>query len=149
MSARTTRPCFSEPGPGHIGRAGFTLLEVMIAVGIIAIALVTLLGAQSQSVSIAAAARFDTTAALLAQGKMAELCVQGLEGVGDREGDFGEDYPGFTWKAEVRELTVDETGLDGLAGMLKAVDLVVRSRKDEERACALRTFLLKDFQAPP
>ena len=106
MSARTTRPCFSEPGPGHIGRAGFTLLEVMIAVGIIAIALVTLLGAQSQSVSIAAAARFDTTAALLAQGKIAELCVQGFEGVSDGEGDFGEDYPGFTWKAEVRELTV-------------------------------------------
>ena len=49
----------------------------------------------------------------------------------------------------MRELTVDETGLDGLAGMLKAVDLVVRSREDEERACALRTFLLKDFQAPP
>lgn len=149
MSARTTRPCFSEPGPGLLGRAGFTLLEVMIAVGIIAIALVTLLGAQSQSVSIAAAARFDTTAALLAQGKMAELCVQGFEGVSDGEGDFGEDYPGFTWKVEVRELTVDEIGLEGLAGMLKAVDLVVRSRDDEERACALRTFLLKDFQAPP
>ena len=121
----------------------------MIAVGIIAIALVTLLGAQSQSVSIAAAARFDTTAALLAQGKMTELCVQGYNGVSGGEGDFGEDYPGFTWKAEVRELTVDETGLDGLAGMLKAVDLVVRSRDDEERVCALRTFLLKDFQAPP
>ncbi len=149
MSARTTRPCFSEPGPGLLGRAGFTLLEVMIAVGIIAIALVTLLGAQSQSVSIAAAARFDTTAALLAQGKMAELCVQGFEGVSDGEGDFGEDYPGFTWKVEVRELTVDEIGLEGLAGMLKAVDLVVRSRDDEERACALRTFLLKDFQAAP
>jgi general secretion pathway protein I len=149
MSARTTRPCFCEPGPGLLGRAGFTLLEVMIAVGIIAIALVTLLGAQSQSVSIAAAARFDTTAALLAQGKMAELCVQGFEGVSDGEGDFGEDYPGFTWKVEVRELTVDEIGLEGLAGMLKAVDLVVRSRDDEERACALRTFLLKDFQAAP
>ena len=53
-----------------------------------------------------------------------------------------------------RETTIGEdifqkTGLDGLAGMLKAVDLVVRSRDDEERVCALRTFLLKDFQASP
>ena len=54
-----------------------------------------------------------------------------------------------SYQAEVRELTAEVTGLDGLAGMLKAVDLVVRSREDEERACALRTFLLKDFQAPP
>ncbi|MDX9834595.1 MAG: prepilin-type N-terminal cleavage/methylation domain-containing protein [Desulfobulbus sp.] len=149
MSAPTTLSFSSERPCAVAGSAGFTLLEVMIAVGIIAIALVSLIGAQSQSVSIAAAARFDTTAALLAQEKMAELCVQGYSGVSDGEGDFGEDYPGFAWKVEVRELTTDETGLDGLAGMLKAVDLTVRSRVDEQRGFSLRTILLKDFQAPP
>ena len=35
------------------GISGFTLLEVMVAVAVIAIAFVTLIGAQSQSVSIA------------------------------------------------------------------------------------------------
>ncbi|NIP42655.1 MAG: type II secretion system protein, partial [Gammaproteobacteria bacterium] len=41
---------------------GFTLLEVMIAVALIAIALTTLLGSQSQSVSFANSAKFETMA---------------------------------------------------------------------------------------
>ena len=139
----------SSEGRRGADAAGFTLLEVMIAVGIIAIALVTLLGAQSQSVSIAAAARFDTTAALLAQRKLTELTLQGYQRVSSGEGDFGEDFPDFRWQAEVRELGEDETGLKGLAGMLKVIDLNVHSHLDEELHCSLRSFILKDFQAPP
>ena len=53
--------------------SGFTLLEVMIAMAIIAIALVAVFGSQSQSLSLANEAKFSTTAALLAQSKMAEI----------------------------------------------------------------------------
>jgi general secretion pathway protein I len=49
---------------------GFTLLEVMVAIALIAIALTAVLGSQSQSVSLAGEARFNTTATLLAQSKI-------------------------------------------------------------------------------
>ena len=52
---------------------GFTLLEVMIALAVISIALMALLGSQSQGLSLANESRFNTTASLLAQGKMAEI----------------------------------------------------------------------------
>jgi prepilin-type N-terminal cleavage/methylation domain-containing protein len=62
---------------------GFTLLEVMIAVAVLAIALAAVLGLQSRSLTLAAESRFNTTSALLAQGKMAEMAVAaGGSGVG-------------------------------------------------------------------
>ena len=73
---------------------GFTLLEVMIAVALIAIALVTLLGSQSQSVSFANTAKFETMAALLAQSKMSEMTIQGADSLSSDSGNFGDDYPG-------------------------------------------------------
>ena len=78
--------------------AGFTLLEVMVAVAIIAIALTTLFGSQSQSVSLACESRFYTTAPLLAQEKMAELVVAGLADVNVDSGDCGADFPGYRWR---------------------------------------------------
>ena len=50
---------------------GFTLLEVMVAISILAIALVAVFGSQSQSLSLANEAKFNTTAPFLAQSKMA------------------------------------------------------------------------------
>lgn len=82
-------------------RQAFTLLEVMIAIAIMAIALTSLFGSQSQSLSLALEAKFNTTAAFLAQEKIAEL-EAGLLDLDSGEGDFGEDFPGFNWKADVQ-----------------------------------------------
>lgn len=80
----------------------FTLLEVMIAVSIIAIALVALFGSQSKSLSHATEANFNIVAPMLASGKLAEL-----EGASDApnndEGDFGEEFAGYTWKLETED----------------------------------------------
>ena len=54
-------------------KAGFTLLEVMVAMSILAMALVAVFHMQSQSISMAGESRFLTTASLLAQSKMAEI----------------------------------------------------------------------------
>lgn len=122
---------------------GFTLLEVMIAVAIIAIAVVTLLGAQSQSVSIAASARFDTMASMLAQWKMSDLMLQDFDQLADDEGNFGEDYPDYSWKLRVSELTEDETGILGTAQLLKALDITVQSNRGDDMDFALRTFVYR------
>ena len=52
--------------------SGFTLMEVMIAMTILAIALIAIYQLQSQSISMSTDSRFMTTAALLAQSKMVE-----------------------------------------------------------------------------
>ena len=84
---------------------GFTLLEVMTAMAIISITLVVVFGSQSQSVSLASEAKFTTTAALLAQSKIAELEAENSVDVASSSGDFGEDFPGYRW-----ELTVSDVG---------------------------------------
>nr|WP_321465009.1 prepilin-type N-terminal cleavage/methylation domain-containing protein [uncultured Desulfobulbus sp.] len=130
-------------------KGGFTLLEVMIAVAIIAIAVVTLLGAQSQSVSIASSAKFDTMASMLAQWKMSDLLLKEYKELADDEGNFGEDYPQFSWKLTVTELSESDTGLHGTADLMKALDIAVRSTLDPGTEFSLRTFVYNPPQAKP
>ena len=101
---------------------GFTLLEIMIAVAIIAIALTTLLGSQSQSVYFANSAKFETMAALLAQSKMSELVLEDSFALSSNSGDFGDDFPGYNWEATVSDMVVE--GID-VSDYLKQVDLAV------------------------
>jgi general secretion pathway protein I len=80
---------------------GFTLLEVMLAMAILAITLVAVFQSQSQSISMMARSRFDTAAPLLAQGKMAEIEAIASAGATSESGDFGEDYPAYSWSFEI------------------------------------------------
>jgi general secretion pathway protein I len=79
---------------------GFTLLEVMLAMSILAIALVAVFQSQSQSISMMARSRFDTAAPLLAQAKMAEIEAVSSADLTSDSGDFGDDYPGYSWSFE-------------------------------------------------
>ena len=82
---------------------GFTLLEVMVAIAVIAIALTAALGSQSQSLSIASEAKFYTTATLLARQKMAEIDAGYLEDLSTDSGDFGEEFPNYRWEMTVND----------------------------------------------
>lgn len=81
--------------------SGFTLMEVMIAMTILAIALVAIFQSQSQSISMATDSRFMTTASLLAQSKMVEVEAAATLDNHTEDGDFGPDYPEYTWHLEV------------------------------------------------
>ena len=107
----------------NLSDKGFTLLEVMIAVAIIAIALTTLLGSQAQSVSFANSAKFETMAALLAQSKMSEITIRAADSLSSDSGGFGDDYPGYRWETTVSNVSIE--GLDAIADYLKQVDLTV------------------------
>ncbi|KPJ99580.1 MAG: hypothetical protein AMJ60_04590 [Desulfobacterales bacterium SG8_35] len=103
---------------------GFTLLEVMIAVALIAIALTTLLGSQSQSVSFANSAKFETMAALLAQSKMSEIAaMRDKDALSSDSGDFGDDYPGYVWEVTLSDISIE--GVDNISDYLKQIDLRV------------------------
>ena len=90
------------------GSNGFTLLEVMFALSIIGISLTVLLASQSQGLSLANEAKFNTTASLLAQKKMAEIESENIEDIISDSGDFGEDYPDYYWELKVDEITLTE-----------------------------------------
>ena len=106
-----------------LSHKGFTLLEVIIAVAIIAIALTTLLGSQSQSVSFANSAKFETMAALLAQSKMSEITLQKKDTLASDSGDFGDDYPGYSWDIKVSDISIE--GVYSISDYLKQIDLTV------------------------
>ncbi len=103
----------------------FTLLEVMVALAIMAIALTTLFGSQSGSLSLATEAKFATNASLLADLKFAELESGNLAPV-DAQGDFGKDFPGYSWKIEIRDAGegLPELPID-LQNRLRRVDLSI------------------------
>ena len=91
----------------RIYEKGFTLLEVMIAMAILAITLVVVFQSQSQSISMAGRARFETTASLLAQSKMAEIEAADPENVVSDSGDFGDDFPDYSWRVDVTETEIE------------------------------------------
>lgn len=87
---------------------GFTLLEVMIAMAILAIALVAIFQMQSQSISMSTDSRFMTTAALLAQSKMVDVETDSTLANRREDGDFGPDYPQYTWHLEVGDTQLQQ-----------------------------------------
>jgi len=83
---------------------GFTLLEVLVAVAILGIALLTLVSAESQGIDMALRSRFITTSTLLAQKRIADVTA-GIEAFssGCRQGDFGEEFEGYTYTEEIEQ----------------------------------------------
>jgi general secretion pathway protein I len=102
---KTDRPSAGKVACCHRKR-GFTLLEVMIAMAILAIALVAVYRSQSQSVSMAGDSRFLTTASLLAQGRMARLDASAPSELKAESGDFGDDFPDYNWKVAIEDTDI-------------------------------------------
>jgi len=108
--------------------SGFTLLEVMVSVAIIAIVFVSLLRLHGQSISMNETSRFYATAPFLAQEKMAEIKADSSAFSGSQSGTFGGDVPGtYTWETHVDEFPV--TTPDG--GTLTLLSASVTVRQEE------------------
>lgn len=83
--------------------AGFTLLEIMIALAIVAIALVSLLGLANRSIAVQERLQRMTRATLLAQEKMTEieLAAEAKTLVFEpAAGVFAEPFSDFRWRLE-------------------------------------------------
>jgi len=103
--------------------SGFTLLEVMFALSIIAIALTALLGSQSQGLSVAWESKFNTTASLLAQSKMAEIDSMDSGDLTSGSGDFGDDFPEYRWEITLNDTSFDST--ENIARHILQIDLSI------------------------
>lgn len=118
--------------------AGFTLIEVMFALTLVGISLTVLLSSQSQSLRLASEAKFNTTAAFLAQGKMAEIESMELKDLAPDSGDFGELFPDYHW-----ELRVDNTSLpilDEYEDRFKKLDLYIYWGENRTYEYSLRLY---------
>jgi general secretion pathway protein I len=102
---------------------GFTLLEVMVSLSILALALTAAAGVNLGSFASSEYARNVTVATLLARSKMIDIEEElRQEGFSDQDreldGDFeDEEQPSFRWRALIRRVDVDMFELiSGLLG---------------------------------
>ncbi len=116
-------------------RSGFTLLEVMVALLIIATSFVVLLHTRNQSVIAADYAKRATVATLLASEKMSDIEHGDFPETGEESSNFDDDYSEYRWKTSVsdtayeniREVKVDVQWGDGSS--VRSVGLVSFVRK--------------------
>ena len=128
---RIRRP---QPSPVASSTSGFTLLEVMVAVAILGITLVSIFSSEAGAIRMAGRARLLTAATLLARCKMGEieeeLMRTGLPAVSSRGSDEcceGGEIEGFECEWEISRVVIpdqmppgegDEEGGGGLLGGL-------------------------------
>jgi general secretion pathway protein I len=84
---------------------GFTLLEVLVAVAVLALALVSLLGLHVRDLALIGRDQRVTEATFLAQVLMTEAEIERFPALGGTSGDFAElfpdRYPDLRWEREV------------------------------------------------
>ncbi len=108
----------AHPGTHRGRRAAFTLVEVMIALGIFFMAMFAILGLVAASLRSARALQRQPVDAgmVAAEISLTNKLTEGLE-----TGDFGESHRGYEWSRDVYEV-----GTNGLF----QVDMIVQRRSD-------------------
>ena len=108
-------------------RSGFTLLEVMIAIGILAIGIGAILVAENNSLDVTIRAKRMNTVATLARNVMveAEREIQGkpfLEVRTESFGKFDAPFTEYSWERKIKEITFpkimsqNQGGAEGKSG---------------------------------
>ncbi|MGD1278170.1 MAG: prepilin-type N-terminal cleavage/methylation domain-containing protein [Tepidisphaeraceae bacterium] len=122
--------------PGFRRRRGFTLIEVLATLMLLAIVFPVMMQGITVAGSVADAARRRTEATGLAQSKLAEIVANGQWQQGNLSGDFGSDWPAYRWEATVQPWTLDNTSQS-----LQQIDLrVVWTARGRENSVTVTTL---------
>ena len=108
---------------------GFTLLEVMVALAVMSIVLVSVYRMHSQSLAMNTAARFYTQAPMLAQSKMVEIEALSSSAFPTDSGEFGEEFPGYSWNVTTEDVSSEALG--EVAEDLKKIEVTVTLNENE------------------
>jgi type II secretion system protein I len=123
-------------------RRGFTLIEMIIATVLLAVAIVGSLSAISSSTRAVEAGERIQTAALLAQRKLTELELQATNLTsGEQQGDFGAEFADYRWRA-----MMDTTEFEKL---LKVTLLVSWGENGQDGGREFVTYLRNDADQTP
>ncbi len=125
---------------------GFTLIEIMVAMAVLAIVLATLFKLQSSTIALSEAAHFKTLAQVLVRQQMAALELAGYE-QDELPKEFKNEYEGYTWSCEV-ETGADAGNFDEIlseaqAEKLKKISLTIYS-PGQVRSFTLNTWRYLD-----
>jgi general secretion pathway protein I len=116
-------------------QSGFTLIEMMIALTILALVVAAVAQALAQSLTLAHRIKQETTLSLLAQSKMAEIESAKEAPVSDR-GNFSGEFSQYVWQVNVKE--------SGLSTLQKVEVTVVDTLSKKAESFSLSSFLCKD-----
>lgn len=92
-------------------RPGFTFLELLVALAILGASFTVLLSAHTSAARQEARARRLMTATLLAREVLTETEVEGFPDLGEEQGDFGEEFPDYSWARRVETTEFDRVRL--------------------------------------
>jgi len=84
-------------------RKGFTLIEILATFVLIAVIIPVAMKGLSLSTNMAGNSKRKIEASSLAETKLTELMVTGEWVNGEQSGDFGEEWPEYTWSAELED----------------------------------------------
>jgi prepilin-type N-terminal cleavage/methylation domain-containing protein len=110
---------------------GFTLIEVMVALSIMAIGLFAVFRLQAQNLELQSEAYFMTMAGQLAKMRTAEIEAKPEEG--HSSGDFQNLQPGFLYDADVSRVS-------GIRDLLKIRVVITEESDRSGRGYAMETF---------
>jgi len=99
-----------SPAGGQVRETGFSLMEVLVALVILAVSLSAVVRMAGESQSSLIDSQTRTTAAVLADSMMDEILARNLEDFYGDEGDFGEAEPDYGWSAELEETDSERLG---------------------------------------
>jgi general secretion pathway protein I len=120
-----------NPSPSQ---AGFSLIEVIVAILILGVALVTLTEGVISALTSSKTSELQTTAAMLAAGQIETLRAAGDYPDGETQGDFGDEFPQYRWSQ-----TIGDTDVTGLHD----VDVVVQDSQSGKDLYDLKTLLFE------
>lgn len=117
--------------------AGFTLIEVMVALAILAIALSAAINTAGTAVNNVAGMKERTIAHFVAMNELAKVEIGGNKIPSDRDGTVEMAGREWYWKMELKN-TSDQTGT------LKYLDIIVKGdERDENSIVSLRSMVTK------
>jgi type II secretion system protein I len=113
--------------------AGFTFIEILATIAVLAIVLPAVMGGISLSLAAASSARQKAEAATLAHSKLMELVSTNAWQQAEQAGDFSPDWPAYRWTLQVSSYT---------DGKMQQLDLTVSwDWRGQEHSIMLTTLV--------
>jgi len=115
-------------------RRGFSLIEVMIAIVVLAVAVIGLTSGLNNALISSHDAEEETVAAEFAAGRVEMIRADQFIDDGETEGACGEDLPAYRWRQSIAP-----AGIDGLHD----VKVTMKNARTGEAIYELRTLLFE------